>query len=186
MKKIAIILSNEVNDAELFIPLSIWRKAKLVIDLISIEKKNSVMTESGVKISCNSTFEIVNMTQYNGLYIPGGTGTERFYSINWPVKNSVGPTKLFKSLQSFRIDKNKIILLTCQSSRILHHYQLIGNTRIAGFDKNYTRNEKIAEEIVVSPNLISVLGYWQLTEFALQVVENFLGKKVRNEIENSL
>lgn len=186
MKKIAIILANEINDIELFVPLTIWRKAKLVVDLISIEKKNSIMTESGVKVGCNSTFDIVNTTQYHGLYIPGGKGVDRFFNQNWPVKNAAGPTKLFKTLETFRLEKNKAILLTAGSSSILDHYKLIGKTRLAGFDKEYNRDENIKEEIVLTPNLISVIGYWQLSEFALQVVDKFCGKEISKEIEASL
>mgnify|MGYP002507290659 FL=1 len=82
MKKIGIILANEMRDVDLFIPLAIWRKAKIGVDLISIEKKNSIMMESGVKVGCNATFDIVNTSQYNALYFPGGIGVERLFSVN--------------------------------------------------------------------------------------------------------
>lgn len=186
MKKIGIILANEMRDVDLFIPLAIWRKAKIGVDLISIEKKNSIMMESGVKVGCNATFDIVNTSQYNALYFPGGIGVERLFSVNWPVKNSIGPTKLFKSLETFRLEKNKLILVTASSSRIIHQNHLLGNSRIAGFDKNYERVNEIQEEIVINHNLISVLGYYQLTEFALQVVEILQGSDVRNRVEESL
>lgn len=186
MKKIGIILANEIRDVDIFVPLFIWRKAKIVVDLISIEKKNSIMTESGVKVSCNSTLDIVNTSQYNALYFPGGAGVERMLGPNWPVKNSVGPMKLFKSLESFRLDNNKYLLVTASSSKIIHHNQLLGKSRIAGFDKNYLRDEDINEEIVINQNLISVLGYYQLTNFALEVVKILQNAKIKEEIENSL
>lgn len=186
MKKIGIILANEMRDVDLFIPLGIWRKAKISVDLISIEKKNSIMMESGVKVGCNATFDVVNTSQYNALYFPGGIGVERLFSVNWPVKNSIGPTKLFKSLETFRLEKNKLILVTASSSRIIYQNQLLGNSRVAGFDKNYKRIDEIQEEIVINHNLISVLGYYQLTEFALQVVEILQGNDVRNRIEELL
>lgn len=186
MKKIGIILANEMRDVDLFVPLGIWRKAKIGVDLISVEKKNSVMMESGVKVGCNATFDIINTSQYNALYFPGGAGVERLFSNNWPVKNSIGPTKLFKSLETFRLEKNKLILVTANSSRIIYQNQLLGNSRIAGFDKNYSRISDLQEEIVINHNLISVLGYYQLTEFALQVVEILQGVEVRKKIEQSL
>lgn len=186
MKKIGIILANEMRDVDLFVPLGIWRKAKIGVDLISVEKKNSVMMESGVKVGCNATFDIINTSQYNALYFPGGAGVERLFSNNWPVKNSIGPTKLFKSLETFRLEKNKLILVTANSSRIIYQNQLLGNSRIAGFDKNYSRISDLQEEIVINHNLISVLGYYQLTEFALQVVEILQGVDVRKKIEQSL
>lgn len=186
MKKIGIILANEMRDVDLFIPLSIWRKAKIAVDLISIEKKNSVMMESGVKVGCNSTFDIVNTSQYNALYFPGGIGAERLLNGNWPIKNSVGQTKLFKSLETFRLHPNKLVLVTADSSKIIHDNHLIGKSRIAGFTKDYKRDENILEEIVINHNLVSVLGYYQLTEFALQVVNLLEGEDVRIEIENNL
>ena len=186
MKKIGIILANEMRDVDLFIPLSIWRKAKIVVDLISIEKKNSVTMESGVKVGCNSTFDIVNTSQYNALYFPGGPGVERLFSVNWPVKNSGGPNKLFKSLETFRLELNKFLLVTSNSSRVIHHNQLLGKSRVAGFTKEYLRDEDVQEEIVINHNLVSVLGYYQLTEFALQVVELLQGKVIRDKVEDNL
>lgn len=186
MKKIGIILANEMRDVDLFVPLAIWRKSKIAVDLISIEKKNSVMMESGVKVGCNSTFDIVNTSQYNALYFPGGTGVDRLLNGNWPVKNSVGPTKLFKSLEAFRLNANKFVLVTSSSSKIIHDNHLIGKSRIAGFTKDYRKDESIQEEIVINHNLVSVLGYYQLTEFALQVVELLQGQEIRSEIEASL
>ena len=185
MKKIGIVLANELRDVDLFIPLSLWRKAKIMVDLISLEKKNSVMMESGTKVSCNTTFDVTNMSQYNALYFPGGVGIERFYPENWPIKDHNGPIKLFKTLESFRLDKNKYLLVTANSSRIIHSNNLLGNSIVAGFSDDYVRNN-VQEKIVNSHNLISVIGYYALTDFALYVIEILQGSEVKNKIIQDL
>ena len=182
MKKIAIILANEMNDIDLFIPLSIWRQAKISVDLISVEKKNSVMMESGTKVGCTSIFETVNMTQYHAIYIPGGPGVSRLNKDNWPVKVGHGVLKLNKALESFRIDPQKMVFVTADSSSLLHELQLIGNARIAGFDKGYNRDLSIKEEILVNNNLVSVLGYWALTDFAIETLGLLLGEEQKELI----
>lgn len=183
MKKIAIILANEMNDIDLFVPLSIWRQAKIAVDLISVEKKNSVMMVSGVKIGCTAMFETVNMTQYHAIYIPGGPGITRLTKENWPLKVTTGAIKLNKILENFRIDKQKMVFVTSESAALLHHLQLIGNARIAGFNKNYERDENIAEEVLVNNNLVSVYGYWALTDFAIETLGLLLGDKMKAKIE---
>lgn len=185
MKKIGIVLANELRDVDLFIPLSLWRKAKIMVDLISLEKKNSVMMESGTKVSCNTTFDVTNMSQYNALYFPGGIGIERFYPENWPVKDPNGPIKLFKTLESFRLDKSKYILVTANSSRIIHSNKLLGNSVVAGFSNDYVRND-VQEKIVNSHNLVSVIGYYALTDFALYVIEILQGSDVKDNILQDL
>jgi len=77
-------------------------------------------------------------------------------------------------------------LVTSNSSRVIHHNQLLGKSRVAGFTKEYLRNEEVQEEIVINHNLVSVLGYYQLTEFALQVVELLQGKAIRDKVEDNL
>lgn len=186
MKKIAILLSNEIKDADIFIPTSIWRKAKIIVDLISIEKKNSVILESGVKISCNYSFDEVNITQYHGIYIPGGNGLIRFQKENWPVKNSLGSDKLLKTLETFQKDPQKKIMLTFDSAKIFRHYNLVNGYRIAGYNENHELDEGILEEIVIHNNLISVKGYWQLPQFALEVINSILDEKSKENIEKIL
>ena len=182
MKKIAIILANEMNDIDLFIPLAIWRQGKISVDLISIEKKNSVMMESGTKVGCTAVFETVNMTQYHAIYIPGGPGVCRLSKDNWPVKIGQGVLKLNKAIENFRIDKQKMVFVTADSSSLLNELQLIGNARIAGFDKSYVRDPNIKEEILVNNNLVSVVGYWALTDFAIETLGLLVGQEQKEQI----
>lgn len=185
MKKIAIILANEMDDVELFVPLSIWRKAKISVDLISVEKKNSVMMTSGVKVGCTSIFETVNMTQYHAIYIPGGIGVNRLNKENWPIKIGNGAIKLAKTLESFRIEPNKYLFVTSGSARILNELNLIGNARIAGYTKDFDLDEEIDEEILVNNNLVSVTGYWALTDFAIEIVGILMGNKIKDQISKN-
>lgn len=183
MKKIAVILSNEIKDADLFIPLSIWRKAKIRVDLISIEKKNSVILESGVKIGCNELFDQCNISQYHGLYIPGGNGLARFRKENWPVKNSLGSDKLLKTLENFQKDLQKKIMLTFESSKIFSYYNLNNSLKIAGYNDKFEIDPVISEEVVIHDNIISVKGYWQLPQFALEVITSLIDEETKNSVE---
>ncbi len=186
MKKIAILLSNELKDVDLFIPVSIWRKAKFIVDLISIEKKNSVILESGVKISCNHTFETVNISQYHVLYIPGGKGLNRFLKENWPVKNNLGSDKLAKAIKDFSANQNKYLLFTFDSAQIYKYYSPLNQIRFAGYDDEFNINKNINEEVIIHNNVISVLGYWQLPQFALSLVGEIGDEKTKNKIELEL
>ncbi|GAA5414340.1 DJ-1/PfpI family protein [Ureaplasma ceti] len=185
MKKIAIILANEMDDVELFIPLAIWRKAKISVDLISVEKKNSVMMSSGVKVGCTSIFESVNLTQYHAIYIPGGVGVNRLNKENWPVKTGGGAVKLATYLEKFRMETDKYIFVTGSSATLLHNLGLIGNARIAGYTKDFEEDVEIDEEILVNNNLISVVGYWALTDFAVEIVGILMGQKIKEQISKN-
>ncbi|MDE6473349.1 MAG: DJ-1/PfpI family protein, partial [Ureaplasma sp.] len=74
MKKIAIILANGMKDYEVIIPLYIWKKCGYSVSLVSIEKKNSILLETGFKLTCSDILEKINLSQYGAIYIPGGEG----------------------------------------------------------------------------------------------------------------
>lgn len=182
MKKIAIILANEMNDYEIFVPTYLWRKAGFTVNLVSVEKKNSVILETGSKISCFATLDKVNLSQYHALYIPGGTGVERLKYENWPNKNQDQINKFVSNLVKFRTDSKKYLLTTFSGAEILHYLNLLQNTRIAGMSNDFTPLKDCHEELLISDNLVSVKGLISLNDFALEVIKLVDSKELNEKI----
>lgn len=180
MKKIAIIVANEMNDYEIFVPTFLWRKAGLTVHLVSVEKKNSVVLETGSKISCFATLDKVNLSQYHALYIPGGAGVERLKHENWPSKNQEQMNKFINHLLKFRTEDKKFLLTTDSGAEILHYLNLLQDARIAGMDEDFQPTDS-HEELLISGNLISVKGLLSLNDFAIQVIESLEGNQKQSE-----
>lgn len=171
MKKIAIIVTNEMNEYEIFVPTYIWRKLGITVDLISIEKKNSIILETGSKISCYSTFDKINLSQYHAIYVPGGPGIERLKFENWPTKDKEQINKFVHHITKFLTEKEKLILTTCESSQFLENMGLLQDHQIAGREKDFSIKKKATDELLKSNNVISVRGFSTMSDFAFVVAE---------------
>lgn len=178
MKKIAIIVGNNMNDYDVFVPLDLWTKAGLIVNLISIEKKNSVALESGFKVSCSTTIDKVNLLQFNSIYIPGGIGVENFSYKSWPQKDNEILIKFINSLSKIiENDEKKYLLLTEESSRILNELEVL-----VDFNKNSIFDDQ-KESIKLLGNTIFVKGKVILNDFAIEVAKLLLESKNNEKLK---
>ena len=74
MVRVAVIVANKSEDIETIVPVDIWRRAGIIVKLISIEKKKSLILSNGMKISCDDILAKENLSKYNAIYLPGGLG----------------------------------------------------------------------------------------------------------------
>lgn len=177
MKKIAIIVGNNMNDYDVFVPLDLWTKAGLIVNLISIEKKNSISLESGFKISCSTTIDKVNLLQFHGIYIPGGLGVENFSYKSWPQKDNEILKKFINSLSKIiENTENKYLLLTEESSLVLNELEVL-----VDFNKNTIFNEE-KEAIKLIGNTVFVKGKIILNDFAIEVAKLLLESKNKDKL----
>lgn len=173
MKKIAVILSNSLNDYEIIIPVYLWKKMNLVVDLISIEKKNGVLLQSGHKLSCTELLNSVNLSQYDAVYIPGGEGVSNFTYETWPIKQPEIIQRAVSNLEKMISSKTKYLFFTHESINILNSLNLIPDNTIQ------KELEKIKEkEYIVNFNNIYVTkGYLAMNDFAILVGKLLSTKK---------
>lgn len=180
MIKIAVIACHETDDIELIIPVAIWRKAHVRVDIISLDKKNSIILQSGTKFSCNGIIEKTNFSQYNAIYLPGGIGSKRYFLDDWTPKNEDVVKRLHKTLDQFSKNDKKYILTLDQSPRILHELELLSPTiKVTGNPELATmlKNNYVDENIVVSKNIISGKQIAEIFDFSFRVIEELVDKK---------
>lgn len=180
--KIAVMIANELEDMEVIIPIDIWRRAGLIVELISVEKKNTIVLQNNVKMYCNEILDRTNLDQFKAIYLPGGkNGIVKFKDI----KNC---EKLIKTLGKFAADKNKWILAMCAAPSILNDLNLLGNKKVTcypGFEKGMESNY-VKENVVVSENFITGKSAGWAFQFALKVVEELADKKTADEVKKAI
>ncbi|MEG0879309.1 MAG: DJ-1/PfpI family protein [Malacoplasma sp.] len=180
--RIAVIVANELEDMEVIIPVDIWRRAGLIVEMVSIEKKNTIVLQNSLKIYCNDTLERINLDQFNAIYLPGGkNGIQKFKD----VKNC---EKLIKTLIKFANDKNKWIFSLCAAPTILGELNLLSNKKITCHPSHSKLfpNNYIDEGIVMSQNFITGKSAAWALPFALFIVEVLVDKKTSEEIKKSI
>ncbi|MDE5599875.1 MAG: DJ-1/PfpI family protein [Ureaplasma sp.] len=175
MKKIAMILANGMKDYEIIIPLYIWKKAGLSVSLVSIEKKNSVLLETGFKLTCSDILEKINLSQYNAIYIPGGEGVNSFSFENWPIKKNVDSIKRFiTNISKIINEEEKMLLMTDESAEILLTLKLLKE-----LPSQITALRKSSEGIQKVGSSYFVKGYNALTDFSIHIAKILLnGEKL--------
>lgn len=180
MIRIAAIACNETEDIELIVPTDIWRRAGVRVDLISLEKKNSIVLQTGTKISCTNTIDRTNLSQYNAIYLPGGEGHKKYRLDAWPPKNNDSVTRLQTAIKNFMSDDSKILLAASSSPKILGELELLTNinyTCYPGFEEGLTNGNFIDKNVVIDKKLISARAPASMFEFAYTVLEHYFSKK---------
>lgn len=179
--KIAVILANESEDMEVIIPIDIWRRAGLVIELVSVEKKNTIILQSGTKIYCNEQIDKTNLDQFKAIYLPGGRGHVKF-------KDPKSCEKLIKTLKKFALDEKKWIFALCAAPSILGELELLKNEKVTtypGFENSLGKNY-VDKDLVVDGNFITAKSPSLAFDLAFAVIENFLGKEIALNVANDI
>lgn len=187
MIRIAVIACNETEDIELITPIDIWRRAGLRVDTISLEKKNSILLSSGVKISCDGVIETTNLDQYNAIFLPGGNGHKKYFIENWPPKNNEGVAKLQKHLLKFHENKKGIYAI-CAAPSVLGTLGILNGIKATcypGFESTF-KNTYVDEPVCIDKHIITGRSPAAAMDFSFAVIEKLLGKKEVEKLKKTI
>ena len=177
MKKIAIaiIVCNSSEEIEVIVPIDLWRRANIVVSLISAEKKKNLVLQNGVKISCDDTLTKENLSKYNAIYLPGGKGCFDYLDEKCE--------KLVKYLKKNMTKKTFSLLAACASPAIIAKMGIIDKisaTVYPGYEKELKKY--CNKNIVCDKNLITTKAPGTIYDFALTVIHKFVSKEKANKI----
>ncbi len=177
--RIGILVANEADEMQVIIPIQIWKKAGFIVELISLEKKNSVILQNEVKVSCNGTIDKINLSQFNSIYIPGGDSYKKFLDPKFDPK-------IMKILQKDFLNEKKNIFTMGEALKILIEWDLLNKRKCTGHKslKSDTPKGLFDEKnpIVVSKGLITARGSLNSYNFALEVVKLHGGATTHKKI----
>lgn len=177
--RIGILIANEADEMQVIIPVQIWKKAGFIVELISLEKKNSVILQNEIKLSCNGTIDKINLSQFNSIYIPGGDSYKKMLDPKFDPR-------IMKTLQKDFTNEKKNIFTMGEALKILIDWDLLnkrkctGPKSLKGEIPSSLFDEK--SKIVVSKGLITARGSLNAYDFALEVVKLHGGATVHKKI----
>src|SRR5699024_11378598 len=93
-KRIAVLVTDMVEEIELTDPVSAYENAGHTVDIISNEAKKTITGKNGDKIEADKGIDDVNANDYDALLIPGGYSPD-LLRIN--TRNSEFAKTYFKS-----------------------------------------------------------------------------------------
>ena len=175
-----IILSNGFEDVEALATIDLLRRAKITIDMVSIDKDLSVQTSHGVIIQAEKTLKDINLNDYSFLVIPGGKA----------VFNTLVDSRVVESMVEFFNKKNQLIACICAAPMVLGKMGLLRDKEYVCYpgceNETFEGTYKENENVVRVDNIITSKACGTVFDFALEIIDYLLGsvasKRIKNEI----
>ena len=176
---IAIIVANQCEEMEVIIPADIWRRAGISVQIISTEKKKSLILQNGVHISCDDILAKENLSKYSVVYLPGGKGCTSF----------LDPVQCAKLISHLRKAPNSkvLVMANCAAPTVLNQLGIIDNIKVTcypGYETGLKHHVK--DDVVIDKNFITSKAAGTTIDFALTVVKKLLGVAKAKEVAKQI
>ena len=161
MKKLAVLIATGYEDVELILPLDIFKRKKIVYDLVSVENLTQVQ---GSNEAIVKTQKIKNLKpeNYAGLMIPGGTKGVKRLSDSLIAKTWI---------QEFAKDQ-KILAAICAAPQLLYDLKLLKNKSFTAHP-SLNLTESLDLKAIKDDNIITGKDYLSAFEFAHLILKTF-------------
>ena len=180
MVRVAVIVANKSEDIETIVPVDIWRRAGIIVKLISIEKKKSLILSNGMKISCDDILAKENLSKYNAIYLPGGPGHLKFNDIDAP--------RLISFLNKYGNTSQILYMGICASPEVYGGLGMLKSVKFTcypGYEKNFKKTY-VNKDVVVDKNFITARSAAYAIPFALAAVAKLVNKETAQKVAKEI
>ncbi|MFA6796102.1 MAG: DJ-1 family glyoxalase III [Bacilli bacterium] len=174
MKKGIILLADGFEPTEALGTQDVLLRAGMIVDLVSINGTNHVVSSMGTKICVQLKLELIDVSMYDFVIIPGGTKG---------VENLINSREVATALKHF-YENDKLICAICAGPSLLITLGMLDNRKFTcfpGFEMDATtRDDK--NPVVVDHNLITARSMYYSIAFAEEIIKFYLGQKGLDKI----
>ena len=175
-----ILLANYFEDVEALITIDMLRRAKITVDLVSMNDTLEVITQSNIKIKADKIVNEINPKDYDFLIIPGGKATFLTHH------NSSVTTSIVKSF----MDQHKLVATICAAPSILGRLGYLDNLPFTCFPSCEKYMPKGIyqpnEDVVVANNIITSKAAGTTFNFAKAIIKYLANDQLANDTLNSV
>ena len=175
MSRLGIFIADGCEEVEALTVVDIVRRAKLEIDMISINGTKQVTSSRNVTFMTDTTKEEADFSAYDGIILPGGMpGT----------KNLEACKALTDQLKRF-YESGRLIGAICAAPQIFGHLGFLKNRKACiypGMEAELIGAEVTYDPVVQSDNVITSRGMGTAIAFGLQIIANLLDQKSADEL----
>ena len=161
-------LAEGFEEIEAFSVVSVLRGAGINVDTVGVV--GSVITGGhGVRVMVDKKLMEINVENYDGVVLPGGTRG---------CANLIKSKDVLDSIRDFNAS-GKLVAGICAAPKVLAEAGVLSNRKATiypGMEKEiaYPRGDRV----VVDGNVITSQGPGTAIEFALSIIEYFLGREI--------
>lgn len=180
MSKVLIPLANGFEEIEAINIIDVLRRAKIEVNIASLDDKMDVKGAHNVTILCDMQIKDVNVDELDMIVLPGGWGGTLALCDDENVQN------ILKEMN----EKNKNIGAICAAPLALHKAGVLKH--------NYTCYPSIEQQIredgfvgdkemvVQDGNILTSRGPATAICFALEIVKKLKGEEIHKSVKDSL
>ena len=173
--KAAIFMADGFETCEGLIVVDMFRRARVDIDLISMNETLAIMTSQRVEIKSEKLFRDINCEDYDILILPGGkVGTKNLES-----------SEELKAALRRHFEEGKLTCAICAAPSIFGHMGLLKGkkyTCFPEFDEASFSGEYQQELAVKDGNLVTGRGMGATIEFAMTILRSVVDEKTMNRL----
>ena len=170
-----ILIARGFEEAEAIITIDLIRRAKIQIDLVSMEKDLQVSSSHNLLLGCDYKFSQIKLKDYDFLVIPGGKA----------VFDNLINNLTVKSIVDYFMMQEKLIACICAAPMILGKYQYLNDKKYICFPgcESEAFNGNLTDAgAITDGNIITSKACGKTFEFAYEIIKYLLGEAKAQEI----
>lgn len=175
-----MLLANYFEDIEGLGTLDLVRRAKIVVDTVSIAGKKEITTQSNVVMLAEKLIEEINLDEYDFLIIPGGQAVMKTHLYS----------ELTHTIVNHFAKKHALIATICAAPSIVGKLGYLENKDFVcypSFEKlvengNYSPDKKV----IVSDNFITSKAAGTTFDFAYEIIKYLKSETIAKHIIDSV
>lgn len=175
-KKVLVILSEGFEEIEAIAPIDILRRAKIEVTIATPDKDLVVTGRNGIRVTADQYLKKVDIEMFDTLILPGGPAAK-------VLKEREDILELVRGFH----EKGKKIAAICAAPLILKNSGVLEGHRYTAYPgiEELGKMEK-EESVVKDRQLITSKSPGTAIEFALNIVDDLVGKKVADKIKEDI
>ncbi len=179
MNNILLFLAPGFEEIEAVATLDILRRAGLNVTSVSITGERKVTGAHGISIEADGLYSDINLADASMLVLPGGM----------PGTKNLNAHEGLKSAIMLHAKAGNPLAAICAAPMILGQLGILEGKEATCYPGNeiHLKGAILSEYLLVQDgNIITASGPGVAAEFALQIVEHFLGEERMEEISKAL
>ena len=175
MSKLGIFIADGCEEVEALTVVDIVRRAKLDIDMISINGTRQVTSSRKVTFMTDTTKEEADFSAYDGIILPGGM----------PGTINLGKSETVTKAAVYCAENGKITAAICAAPSVLGKLGILKGkkaTCFPGFEKELEGATYTAAPVEIDGNVITGKGAGCAILFGKAIVEKAVSAEAANKV----
>ncbi len=176
MVKVLVPIAEGFEDIETATVIDVLRRAGIEVETAGL-RGNIITSMNGVRVHTDSRLIDFDRLTHDGIVLPGGD----------PGFKNLLKSDMVKKVVDLMAKNGKVVAAICGAPIVLAELGLLNGVRATiypGMEKNLDMPR--GDKVVVDKNFITSQGPGTAMEFALRIVEHFLGKQKASLLRKEL